>query len=196
MSVNGGFATKAMDSQYNTQIYNLLYLLQYRIRKFYANEVVNENNFVNLLIKTYNKTIKLETSKYIPPRFSEAIKDLIMSVSETKASYQSHESPDQLNRTIKSQTRKKTQFKQVDLSPDITEVLETDDVIQTCVTPESSNTKKKATKIKPASGYKLNKDEIYIENEVIAKPMTAVSPVSIVSVRHSNSSTILNSFMN
>jgi hypothetical protein len=87
MSVNGGFATKAMDSQYNTQIYNLLYLLQYRIRKFYANEVVNENNFVNLLIKTYNKTIKLETSKYIPPRFSEAMKDLIMSVSETKASY-------------------------------------------------------------------------------------------------------------
>lgn len=53
MSVNGGFATRASDQCYNVLIYNLMYLLQYRIRKFYQNETVNEHNFRHVLLKTF-----------------------------------------------------------------------------------------------------------------------------------------------
>jgi hypothetical protein len=60
MSVNGGFATSLIDGKYNTLVYNLLYLLQYRIRKFYKNETVNEHNFRTVFLKAASKAIKLE----------------------------------------------------------------------------------------------------------------------------------------
>lgn len=85
MSVNGGFPTKAVDTQYNTLVYNMVYLLQYRIRKFYTKESVNEHNFRHVLLKTYTKSVKLEASKFLPPKFSEALEDLVDLMYEMKA---------------------------------------------------------------------------------------------------------------
>jgi hypothetical protein len=76
MSINGGFATRTLDETYNTQVYNLIYLLQYRIKRVYNSEVVSEKNFQKVLAKTYDKIKHMEAHKYTPPRFSEAMKDL------------------------------------------------------------------------------------------------------------------------
>ena len=86
MSVNGGFATKQLETQYNTLVYNLLYLMQYRIRKLYNNQSFNEINFKHVLLKSYKKTLKMEEQKYIQPKFSEAIKDLIQIISRSATS--------------------------------------------------------------------------------------------------------------
>lgn len=84
MSVNGGFSTSKTETAYNTLVYNLLYLLQYRIRKLYAQESVNEHNFRNCLLRTYSKTVKMESDKFLPPKFSAAVKDLIDSIAGAK----------------------------------------------------------------------------------------------------------------
>jgi hypothetical protein len=76
MSINGGFATRNLDETYNTLVYNMIYLLQYRIKRLYNSEVVSEKNFQKVLAKTYDKIKQLEGHKYTPPRFSEAMKDL------------------------------------------------------------------------------------------------------------------------
>jgi hypothetical protein len=76
MSINGGFATRNLDESYNTLVYNMIYLLQYRIKRLYNSEVVSETNFQKVLAKTYDKVKQLEAHKYTPPRFSEAMKDL------------------------------------------------------------------------------------------------------------------------
>ena len=76
MSINGGFATRQLDETYNTLVYNLIYLLQYRIKRLYNSEVVSEKNFQKVLAKTFKKVQQLEGHKYTPPRFSEAMKDL------------------------------------------------------------------------------------------------------------------------
>lgn len=75
MSVKGNYPTKQGESQYNTLIYNLIYLLQYRLRKFYTQEPCNETAFRHTLLKTYKKSTKMEQDKFIPPKFSEAVKD-------------------------------------------------------------------------------------------------------------------------
>lgn len=64
MSVNSGFASRKDETAYTTLVYNLLYLLQYRVRKFYANETVNESNFKHTLLKTVNRCAKMEKSKF------------------------------------------------------------------------------------------------------------------------------------
>ena len=76
MSVNQGFATKALETQYSTVVYNLLYLLQYRVKRMYCQENVNEANFRRVLVKTYKKAKKMEIDKFLPPKFSDAMKDL------------------------------------------------------------------------------------------------------------------------
>jgi len=85
MSVNSGFATKLMETSYNTLVYNLLYLFQYRIRKFYSNESINESNFRNIVLRSFQKAKKLEKSKFLEPKFSVAVKDLISLMIEMKS---------------------------------------------------------------------------------------------------------------
>ena len=80
MSVNSGFATRQNEVQYNTLVYNLLYLLQFKVKKGYdttAAPELNEMNFRHLLLKTYQKAQKMEQTKCVLPKFSLAIKDLI-----------------------------------------------------------------------------------------------------------------------
>jgi hypothetical protein len=76
MSINGGFATAVLERTYNTLVYNLIYLLQYRIKRLYNADVVSEKNFQKVLGKTFNKIKRMETDKHSSPKFSEAMKDL------------------------------------------------------------------------------------------------------------------------
>ena len=75
-SVNSGFATKQLESTYNTLVYNLIYLLQYRVRKFYLDEPVNENTFKHVLRRALRKCTKMEQHKFASPKFSQALTDL------------------------------------------------------------------------------------------------------------------------
>ena len=52
MSANFGLSSES-ETQYNTMVYNLMYLMQYRLRKFYAGEQVNEKNFESTLLTTF-----------------------------------------------------------------------------------------------------------------------------------------------
>jgi len=45
MSVYGGLATRQIESKYNMVLYNLIFLLQYRIQRLYDGEVVHERHF-------------------------------------------------------------------------------------------------------------------------------------------------------
>lgn len=65
-----------MEESYNTLVYNLLYLLQYRIKRLYTDDTVNERNYKKVLHRTYLKARHMERDKFIPPKFSEAMKDL------------------------------------------------------------------------------------------------------------------------
>jgi len=73
MSINGGFATAALERTYNTLVYNLIYLLQYRIKRLYNSDVVSEKNFQKILGKTFNKVKRMEVDRYLTPKFSEAM---------------------------------------------------------------------------------------------------------------------------
>jgi len=90
MSVNGVLSTREIETQYNTIVYNLLYLLQYRVRKLYSKQSINELNFQSALLKAYNKSVQIEKTIVGPPKFSEALKDLaqliigLSKVSDTK----------------------------------------------------------------------------------------------------------------
>jgi len=76
MSINGGFATAVLEKTYNTLVYNLIYLLQYRIKRLYNADVVSERNFQRVLGKTYNKCKRMEADRHLNPKFSEAMQDL------------------------------------------------------------------------------------------------------------------------
>ena len=84
-SVNSGFATKQLESTYNTLVYNLLYLLQYRLKKLYTSETVSETNFKHVMMRVVRKCAKLEQTKFAYPKFSEAISDLCEVLSAQKS---------------------------------------------------------------------------------------------------------------
>lgn len=75
-SINSGFATRHTESIYNTVVYNLIYLLQYRLRKVYRSEALNESNYQAVLIRAVRKLQRMERSKFAKPKFSEALTDL------------------------------------------------------------------------------------------------------------------------
>jgi hypothetical protein len=56
--------------------------MQYRLKKLYSHESVNENNFKYAFLKTYSKASKMEEKKFVPPKFSEALKDLTSLIKE------------------------------------------------------------------------------------------------------------------
>ena len=76
MSINGGFAIAVFERTYNTLVYNLIYLLQYRIKRLYNADVVSEKNFQKVLGKTFNKVKRMEADRHLSPKFSEAMQDL------------------------------------------------------------------------------------------------------------------------
>ena len=67
-------STETCGSPYQTAVYNLIYLLQYRVRKQVLQEPVHESKFRRVLLSTYEKTEQLEQAGDF--KFSRAMKDL------------------------------------------------------------------------------------------------------------------------
>jgi len=63
------------EQTYQTLVYNLVYLLQLRLRKFYLNESLNEKTYLGILANLHSKIRNSETQEQT--KFSEAIKDLM-----------------------------------------------------------------------------------------------------------------------
>ena len=83
MSVYSGFTTRSLESSYNRCLYGLIFLLQMRVHRSINNSIyiiklvtLDEPQFSSYFAKLYSKIVSYENQKYIPPKFSYAIKDL------------------------------------------------------------------------------------------------------------------------
>jgi len=86
MSVYGGFGTRQQETTYNKAVYNLLYLMQLKISRnnkqcnyllpFKLLVPFDEHRFQNIFSKLYNRLFVMEEFKYLPPKYSYAMKDL------------------------------------------------------------------------------------------------------------------------
>jgi len=96
MSIYNGFSTRQLEAQYNKAIYSALYLLQMRIAKLFRGgtpnplphlvEKFDDIKFGKIITKLYARMFSMETVKYLPPKFSYALRDLaeILGVFEVK----------------------------------------------------------------------------------------------------------------
>mmetsp|Transcript_3202 Transcript_3202/g.3122 ORF Transcript_3202/g.3122 Transcript_3202/m.3122 type:complete len:89 (-) Transcript_3202:1228-1494(-) len=78
MSIYGGFGTRNLEQSYCKSLYNALYLLQLKISKNNRQEQFDENRFRQLFNKLYSKLFLMEDQKYLPPKYSYALRDLAM----------------------------------------------------------------------------------------------------------------------
>lgn len=56
---------------------DVIFVLQKRILKFYAHEAADENKFLDVLIQLHQQMAKMEENKYLEPRTSKSIEDLL-----------------------------------------------------------------------------------------------------------------------
>ena len=61
---------------YNKALYNTVFLLQLRIFKLFKGDKFDDIKFGKVLTKLYARMYSLEQHKYLPPKFSFALKDL------------------------------------------------------------------------------------------------------------------------
>lgn len=86
MSIYGGFGQRIQETNYNKAVYNLLYLMQLKISRNSKNRnyshistslvPFDDHKFQSIFIKLYNRLFTQEEFKYLPPKFSYALKDL------------------------------------------------------------------------------------------------------------------------
>ena len=82
MSVYGGFPTRQVENVYNQCIFNVISLLQFRVKELYESaqftplEFDFEFRFKKMLASQYLKLYRLDQSKHLKPRFSYAMRDL------------------------------------------------------------------------------------------------------------------------
>ena len=76
MSVYSGFGTRKMETEYNKSVFNLLYYLQLKVSRNNKNVPFDEMKFQKIFMKLYNKIFIMEENKYLPPKYSYALKDL------------------------------------------------------------------------------------------------------------------------
>lgn len=84
MSIYSGFGTRSQETHYNKAIYNLLYLMQLKISRnnksgellFYFAVPFDELKFSTVFTKLYNRLYNMDEQKYLPPKFSYALKEL------------------------------------------------------------------------------------------------------------------------
>ncbi len=76
MSIYNGFGTRQQETAYNKALYNTLYIMQLRIVKLFKGERFDDIKFGKLLTRLYAKMFTMEGIKYLPPKFSFALKDL------------------------------------------------------------------------------------------------------------------------
>jgi len=77
MSIYSGFATRSQEECYDQCVESLIYILQRRIIKFYKNEDADEEKFMSLVMKIYGQLKSMENNKYLDPKSSIAINDLV-----------------------------------------------------------------------------------------------------------------------
>ena len=77
MSIYSGFATRFQEESYDHCLDSLLYLLQKRIIKFYQNDTADEERFITLVLKLHQQMRNMEKSKYLEPKSSMAIAELV-----------------------------------------------------------------------------------------------------------------------
>ena len=83
----GGFATRRIENIYNTAVYNLISLLQYRVQRLdgegegeeQRNEA-HDQHFKKLLARQYTLIYKMDVDKHLLPKFSYAMKELAKSL--------------------------------------------------------------------------------------------------------------------
>ena len=99
MSIYNGFGTRQLEASYNKALYNTIFLLQLRIYKLFkggkllfcffslliifecvfwnnALEKFDDIKFGKVLTKLYARLFTMEKVKYLPPKYSYAMKDL------------------------------------------------------------------------------------------------------------------------
>jgi hypothetical protein len=76
MSIYNGFGTRQQESSYNKALYNTIFLLQLRIFKLFKGEKFDDIKFGKVLTKLYARLFTMEKVKYLPPKYSYAMKDL------------------------------------------------------------------------------------------------------------------------
>ena len=76
MSVYNGFSTRQQELVYSKALYNTVFLLQLRIYKLFKGEKFDDIKFGKVLTKLYARLYSFEEHKYMPPKYSFALKDL------------------------------------------------------------------------------------------------------------------------
>ena len=89
MTTYSGFGTRKEEEKYNHLMFNVMHLLQLRLSSFYRLESgfngktyptkvkdSEDTRLRQLIEKHYRKMVSMERSKYIAPRFTEALKDI------------------------------------------------------------------------------------------------------------------------
>ena len=76
MSIYSGFGTRQQEKSYNKTLYHLLFLLQLKVMKGFLAGDVGDEKFDKAFKKLYSRLTYNDNCKYLPPRFSYAMKDL------------------------------------------------------------------------------------------------------------------------
>ncbi|CAI2371930.1 unnamed protein product [Moneuplotes crassus] len=81
MSVHSGFTTREQEAQYNKNLYSLIFLVQNTLTQILKSKAklqvaFNEQDFCKYFKNIYEKIMKEEQYKYIPPKFGSAFRDL------------------------------------------------------------------------------------------------------------------------
>jgi hypothetical protein len=77
MSIYSGFATRQQEHKYNSLLETLIIALKKRIIKFYNREEADEDKFKLLLKKVYKKMYILEKGKFMTPKYTSCLSDLV-----------------------------------------------------------------------------------------------------------------------
>lgn len=87
MSTYSGFGTRKEEETYNQLVFNVLHLVQLRLANFYRVEAgfigtalkmkdSEDIRLRQLVEKHYRKMVRMEKTKYMAPRFTEALRDI------------------------------------------------------------------------------------------------------------------------
>ena len=81
MSVYNGFSTRKQETQYNKNLYSLIFLVQHAFTKILQSNInlsgiFEEQQFYSYFKKIYEKVTFDEQYKYLPPKYGMAFTDL------------------------------------------------------------------------------------------------------------------------
>ena len=84
MSLYSGFTTRQQETTYNCLIANTIKLLQSKLAVNLKNKSTTDPIFKAQLLNNFDRMTKLESQKYLQPKFSETIKPIIASMIKNK----------------------------------------------------------------------------------------------------------------